>query len=67
MAGNAMKKLKAYDSADYLTNDETIVEYLSAALQLPDPDMFLTAVKNVERTRHGAACQGYRAWARKLV
>lgn len=46
-----MKKLKAYDSADYLTDDETIAEYLSAALQDPDPDMFLVAVKNVARAR----------------
>lgn len=46
-----MKKLKVYDSADYLTDDETIAEYLSAALQDPDPDMFLVAVKNVARAR----------------
>ena len=30
---DAMKKLAAYDSADYLTDEETIAEYLSAALQ----------------------------------
>lgn len=46
-----MKKLAAYDSADYLTDEETIAEYLSAALQDPDPDMFLVAVKNVARAR----------------
>jgi len=46
-----MKKLVTYDSADYLTDEETIAEYLSAALQDPDPDMFLVAVKNVARAR----------------
>ena len=46
-----MKKFTAYDSADYLIDDETVAEYLSAALQDPDPDMFLIAVKNVARAR----------------
>lgn len=46
-----MTKFAAYDSADYLTDDETIAEYLSAALQDPNPDMFLVAVKNVARAR----------------
>ena len=46
-----MKKLAIYDSADYLTDEETIAEYLNAALQDPDPDMLLVAVKNVARAR----------------
>lgn len=46
-----MKKIAAYDTADYLTDDETIAEYLNAALQDTDPDMFLVAVKNVARAR----------------
>jgi probable addiction module antidote protein len=46
-----MKKFTAYDTADYLTDGETIAEYLTAALQDPDPDMFLVAVKNVARAR----------------
>lgn len=46
-----MKKFTAYDTADYLTDEETIAEYLTAALQDPDPDMFLVAVKNVARAR----------------
>ena len=46
-----MKKLAAYDSADYLIDEETIAEYLNAALQDSDPDMFLVAVKNVARAR----------------
>ena len=44
-----MKKFAAYDTADYLTDEETIAEYLSVALQ--DPDMLLVAVKNIARAR----------------
>jgi probable addiction module antidote protein len=40
-----------FDAADYLTDDETIAEYISAALEDPDPDMFLVAVKTVARAR----------------
>ncbi len=40
-----------FDAADYLTDEETIVEYLTAALEDPDPDMFLVAVKAVARAR----------------
>jgi len=40
-----------FDAADYLTDEETIVEYLTAALEDPDPDMFLVAVKTVARAR----------------
>jgi probable addiction module antidote protein len=46
-----MKNFAPYDSADYLTDDETIAEYLSAALEDPNPEMFLVAVKNVARAR----------------
>lgn len=40
-----------FDAADYLHDEETIAEYLTAALEDPDPDMFLVAVKNVARAR----------------
>jgi probable addiction module antidote protein len=46
-----MTNFAPYDSADYLTDDETIAEYLSASLEDPNPDMFLVAVKNVARAR----------------
>jgi probable addiction module antidote protein len=46
-----MKKFAPFDSADYLTDKETIAEYLSAALEDPNPDMLLVAVKNVARAR----------------
>jgi len=41
----------AFDAADYLTDEEAIAEYLTAALEDPDPDMFLVAVKTVARAR----------------
>lgn len=44
-------KTATFDAADYLTDDETVAEYLSAALEDPDPDMFLVAVKTVARAR----------------
>lgn len=36
-----------FDASDYLDSEETIVEYLSAALENPDPDAFLVAVRDV--------------------
>ncbi|HLA26853.1 MAG TPA: addiction module antidote protein [Syntrophales bacterium] len=40
-----------FDAADYLTDEETIAEYLTAALEDPDPDMFLVAVRDIARAR----------------
>jgi probable addiction module antidote protein len=46
-----MPRRTCTDAADYLINEETIVEYLTAALEDPDPDVFLTAVRDVARAR----------------
>lgn len=46
-----MTSLAPFDAVDYLTDEETIAEYLTAALEDPNPDMFLVAVKNVARAR----------------
>jgi probable addiction module antidote protein len=48
-----MKKLETalFDAADYLDNEETIAEYLTAALEDPNPDIFLVAVRDVARSR----------------
>lgn len=43
--------LAAFDASDYLDNEETIAEYLAAALENPDPDAFLTAVRDVAKAR----------------
>ncbi len=40
-----MTNFASLDAADYLTDEETIAEYLSAALEDPDPDLFLAALR----------------------
>ena len=51
--GKSLRALsvKAFDAADYLGDDEAVAEYLTAALDDPNPDMFLAAIKNVARVR----------------
>jgi probable addiction module antidote protein len=44
-------KTAPFDAADYLVNDEIIAEYLTAALEDENPDIFLVAVKDVARAR----------------
>lgn len=46
-----MKKTAPFDAADYLDNDEVIAEYLNAALEDPNPDVFLVAVADVAKAR----------------
>ena len=46
-----MNKLVPFDAADYLDDEETIAEYLTAALGDPNPDVFLAAVRDVARAR----------------
>ena len=46
-----MAKFAPFDAADYLTDEEAIAEYLSAALEDPNPDLFLVAVRDVARVR----------------
>ena len=40
-----------FDVSDYLDNEELIAEYLSVALDDPDPDAFLAAVSDVAKAR----------------
>jgi probable addiction module antidote protein len=51
MAKSANLKLAPFDASDYLDNEETIAEYLTAALEDPDPDAFLIAVRDVAKAR----------------
>ncbi|MEI8326080.1 MAG: addiction module antidote protein [Betaproteobacteria bacterium] len=44
-----MAKFAPFDAADYLDDDETILEYITAALEDANPDVFLTAVRDVAR------------------
>ena len=46
-----MAKLQAFDVADYLDNDEVIAEYLTAALEDANPDVFLLAVADVAKAK----------------
>ena len=46
-----MTHFTPFDAADYLDNEETIAAYLTEALEDPDPDMFIIAVKTVARAR----------------
>jgi probable addiction module antidote protein len=40
-----------FDAADYLDSDEVIAEYLSAAVEDPNPDVFLAALGDVAKAR----------------
>ena len=46
-----MKKLKTFDAADYLDNEVVIAEYLNAALEDENPDVFLVAISDVAKAR----------------
>lgn len=46
-----MTGLKRFDAADYLNSEEIIAEYLSAALEDENPDVFLAAVADVAKAR----------------
>jgi len=43
--------LKPFDVSDYLDSEELIAEYLTVALENPDPDAFLMAVRDVVKAR----------------
>jgi probable addiction module antidote protein len=46
-----MSKFERFDVVDYLDNEEVIAEYLTAAMEDPNPDVFLQAVADVARAR----------------
>ncbi|MDO9319103.1 MAG: putative addiction module antidote protein [Gammaproteobacteria bacterium] len=46
-----MTGLKRFDAADYLGSEEMIAEYLSAALEDENPEVFLAAVSHVAKAR----------------
>ena len=46
-----MKNIAAFDAADYLDNDVVITEYLNAALEDENPDVFLQALADVAKAR----------------
>jgi probable addiction module antidote protein len=44
-------KLAPFDTSEHLDSKEVIEEYLKAALEDPNPDLFLLAVANVAKAR----------------
>ena len=51
MSNRTTTSLVPFDAADYLDNEETIAEYLTAALEDPDQDAFLMALRDVAKAR----------------
>ena len=47
----AIKSFSAFDAADYLKDEEVIAEHLTAALEDANPEVFLSAVRDVARAR----------------
>ncbi len=47
----AKVKVAPFDASEYLDNEEVIAEYLTAALEDPNPEVFLIAVANVAKAR----------------
>ena len=43
--------LAPFDASDYLDSEEAIAEYLTAALENPDPEAFLVAVRDIAKAR----------------
>ena len=46
-----MGKFARFDAADYLDSEEVIAEYLIAALEDENPDVWLTAVADIAKAR----------------
>ena len=46
-----MTQLKPFEASAYLTNEDTISEFLTASLEDPNPDVFLRALQEVAKAR----------------
>jgi len=54
-----MLKVKPFDTSAFLDDDEVIAEYLTAALEDSNPDVFLAAIGQVAKARGmGAIAEG---------
>lgn len=51
MDGRMKKQSKKFDAVDYLDNEQVIAEYLNAALEDENPDVFLRAIADVAKAR----------------
>lgn len=46
-----MIKVSKFDVTEHLDNEEVIAEYLAAALEDPNPDVFLAALADIAKAR----------------
>ncbi|GJE41917.1 addiction module antidote protein [Methylobacterium soli] len=46
-----MTRFTPFDASEFLDSEEAIAEYLAAALQDPDPDLFVAALGDVAKAR----------------
>jgi probable addiction module antidote protein len=46
-----MVRVSEFDPSAFLDDDEVVAEYLTAALEDPNPDVFLAAVGHVAKSR----------------
>lgn len=44
-------KIAPFEASDYLDNEETIAEFLTASMEDPNPDVFLMALRDVAKAR----------------
>jgi probable addiction module antidote protein len=51
MAKSKSLDLAPFDASDYLDTEDVIAEYLAVALEDPDSDAFLAAVRDVAKAR----------------
>lgn len=50
-----MIEVRPFDAVDYLDSEEMISEYITAAMEDPNPDVLLKALSDVARARGMAA------------
>lgn len=46
-----MKSFTKFDASEFLDNEDIIAEYLAAALEADNPDLFIVALGNVAKAR----------------
>jgi len=51
-------KLRKFDASEYLDNEELVAEYLTAALEDANPEVFLLAIGDVAKARGMTAVAG---------
>ena len=63
-------KLAPFDASEHLDSEAVIQEYLQAALEDPNPELFLMAIANVAKARGAGkrkSLQGIGAWGQTAL